>query len=158
MISKKEVRTLFVKVPCRLQNAERSGWVWILYPEAEYIRLEGQRLADGNPGNPVAVPQHPGRPQIGSFAQANIYKIDLENYENYDVMLKFAREAIEYCFLEGTVLLSQRNTVGLITQHPLILYQFLWNTRATEDDKDDETDKAEVDLKAPFDPSILITQ
>ena len=55
------------------------------------------------------------------------------------------------------VLFSQRSTISLNSQHPLILYQFLWDTRATQDDKDDEIDKAEADLKAPFDPSVPIT-
>lgn len=50
---KKEVGCLFGNISCRLETARKSGWVWILFPKVNFIRLTSQRLAIGNPDNPV---------------------------------------------------------------------------------------------------------
>ena len=108
-------------------------------------------------GPTVQIPTDPGMSTSATYAQTSTANWKRENYENYTTVLKFTREAIRYTFLEGNVLLSKENTVGNLTQHPLALYDFLWKTRATRDDKDRQIKAAEDDLNKPFDPTQDVT-
>ena len=124
--------------------------------------MEGHtaEAADGTTtaGPSVKIPTDPGISAVASYAATSTANWNRENYENYKIMLAFGREAIKYTFLEGNVLLSKENTVGNLTQHPLALYDFLWKTRATRDDKDRQIKAAERDLDTPFDPTENVTK
>ena len=108
----------------------------MLFPKGEFEKMEGHTKENGDPDPSVKIPTDPGMPTVASYAAISKANWNRENYENYKIILAFGREAIKYTFLEGNVLLSEENTVGNLTQHSLALYDFLWKTKATRDDKD----------------------
>ena len=102
MTSKKEIRRLLGTKKCRLQNAERTGYVFVLYPDNEFknlpeVRLPpGPGLPAGGPGPAVVLPTDPGPPTATSYTQTAQWNYRKKDWDNYLTILEFTREAIRY--------------------------------------------------------------
>ena len=151
IITKRKLRQLLGTVTCRYPNVRLTGYVFILYPRNEFRNLPGIRLTGRAPGPAVTLPTDPGPPTAGIIAQTNQWNYRKEDRENYLIVLEFTRETIQYNFLNVKFLLSQQNENGTLTQDPHQLLQFLWETRATRDDRDREIMLAENDINEEYD-------
>ena len=158
MILKKQLRHPFAQFPCRFEHAGADGYAWMLFPKCEFEKMEGHTKENGEPGPSVKIPKDPETPTETSYAATSKANWNRENYKNYNIMLAFRREGIKHTFLEGNVLFSKENTVGNLTQYPLDLYDYLWNTRENRDDKDRQIKVAETNLDAAFDPTEDVTK
>ena len=121
MITKKEIRRLLGTERCRLQHTNNTGYVFVLYRDDKFSNLPEIRLPpteahpEGRPGPAVILPTDPGPPTATSYAQTAQWDYRKQNWENYQTILEFAREAIRYSFPNGNVLLSKENDNGILT-------------------------------------------
>ena len=163
MTAKKDIRRLLGTERCRIKHTNSTGYVFVLYRNPEFTNLPEIRLPpteenpEGQPGPAVVPPTDPGPPNATTHAQTVTWEYNKANYENYEIVLEWVRESIRYSFPNGNVLLSQENNSGILTQDPRDLFDFLWRTKASREDKDREIKKANKDMDENYDPNDDIT-
>ena len=161
--TKYNMRRLLAAIPQEDPATKSYNYSVILYRDIEWGKLPQNQVPNPVPaiGAPAMVdgpawvpPVNPGRPTGTSYAATDQWRWERDTANQYELVLAWAREAIQKAFKNKSLLMDKEDALGNLThRHPLDLLDYLWQTRSNKRQIDRLIAAAKKELDVEFDPS-----
>ena len=156
-----EIRQELHKPQCNAQGLDGHGWQWILYADNVWKNMDGVCKYDATTGakiagNTVTSPPKPGTNTSNNFAQLVAFQEKEKNYANYQVVLTWTQDALEYRWKYTGHFADKKNKAGIINNLPQDLLTFLKDNWIKGSTKDNVIDEAQERLKPGYNPNNSI--
>ena len=156
-------------IHCEIENTGNYNFSFIMFKAGEFLLLPGictpaveaQPNAQPpvvaqpvQPGTAYVLPTDPGiTPATTTGAGLQSFNFRREQWNLYQQVLNLTRMCFKKAYPTGGHMLAMEDEYGCINDHPLTIYNDLWDLAITDEEKDSCILENEKELTREYDPS-----